>query len=224
MKISCRLDFCKCFDGKKERPPADGSQSSSRWARVVASLTKAALKVAEWARSAFLWSQVDLRVEGLRHGGVALLAGSFFRVQRHFGTLDDNVVDFILFPPTTKSTPDWDKRKVENVPCYAGPTDTDLVGSSSWSLVPVTSSGWMRTCSNIGLTESVTQKYKDISQHLVSKSVLKTLEGVSLLLLLPQRFPCFPSCCSANAGRTQSCTDTCRRDGGRASRRWHAGG
>lgn len=108
VKISCHLDFCKYFDvkKKKERPPADGGRSSSRLARAVASLTKAALEVAEGARSAFLWSQVDLRVEGLRHGGVALLAGSFFRVQGHFGTLDDNVVDLILFPPTAKSTTD----------------------------------------------------------------------------------------------------------------------
>lgn len=131
---------------------ADGNQSSSRSAHVAARLTEAAVKVTEGARSTVLWSQVDLRVEGLRHGGVACFAGGLFRVQRHFGTLNDNVMDFILFPSTKKSKPQWDKRKMGNMPTYAGPRDTDLVGSSSWSFVPVTSSGWMRTCSNIGWT------------------------------------------------------------------------
>ena len=38
-------------------------------------------------------------VEGVEHGSVALLARRLLGVQRHLGTLDDNVVDLKLFPP-----------------------------------------------------------------------------------------------------------------------------
>lgn len=43
-------------------------------------LTVAAVEVCVGAGSAVLWSQVDLWVEVLRHGGVALLTGGLLRV------------------------------------------------------------------------------------------------------------------------------------------------
>lgn len=49
-------------------------------------------------------------------------------------------------------------------------------------------------------------------------------ELISSPSLLPQKSPCSPSCCNGSAGRTQSCTGTFRRDGGRVNRRWRAGG
>lgn len=57
------------------------------------------MQVRVGAGSAVLWSHVDLGVEALRHGGVSLLTGGLLGVERHFGTFDDDVVDFILFPP-----------------------------------------------------------------------------------------------------------------------------
>ena len=66
-------------------------------------LTIAAVEVCVGAGSAILRSHVDLGVKVLRHGGVALLTGGFLGVQRHFGTFDNNVVDFILFPPGVKN-------------------------------------------------------------------------------------------------------------------------
>lgn len=68
-------------------------------------LTIAAVEVGVGAGGAVLWSHVDLGVEALGHGGVALLTGRLLRVQRHFGTFNDNVVDFIFFPPTTDKAP-----------------------------------------------------------------------------------------------------------------------
>lgn len=65
-------------------------------------LTVAAVEVSVGAGSAVLWSQVDLGVEVLRDGGVPLLTGGLLRVERHFGTFDDDIVDFILLPPTKK--------------------------------------------------------------------------------------------------------------------------
>lgn len=64
------------------------------------------MEVCVRARSAVLWSQVDLRIEVLRHGGIALLTGGLLGVQRHFGTFNDDVMNFILFPPTPKQTKD----------------------------------------------------------------------------------------------------------------------
>ncbi len=43
-------------------------------------LTVAAVEVCVGAGSAVLWSQVDLGVKVLRHGGVALLTGGLLRV------------------------------------------------------------------------------------------------------------------------------------------------
>lgn len=65
-------------------------------------LTVAALEVCVGAGSAVLWSQVNLWVKVFRHGGVALLARGFLGVERHFGTFNDDIVDFVLFPPTRK--------------------------------------------------------------------------------------------------------------------------
>lgn len=59
----------------------------------------------------------------------------------------------------------------------------------------------------------------------LQKLLWRGAEGItSSLSLLPRTFPCSPSCCNGSADRTQSCTGTCRRDGGRVSRRWRAGG
>lgn len=150
------------------------------------------MEVCVRAGRAVLRSHVNLWVKVFRHGGVALLARGFLGVERHFGTFNDDIVDFVLFPPTRKHNTNNQKRIVshfdhlmcENM-CYVDgkihlatsrlhynsltklnsmPINWNcvdscllvvghhsyLVGSSSWSLVPVTSSGWIRTCSSIG--------------------------------------------------------------------------
>lgn len=66
-------------------------------------LTIAAVEVCVGAGSAVLWSQVNLRVKVVRHGGISLLTGGLLRVERHFGTFNDDIVDFILFPPKAKN-------------------------------------------------------------------------------------------------------------------------
>lgn len=42
-------------------------------------------------------------VEVFRHVGVAFLAGGLLGVKRHFGTFNDDIVDFVLFPPAAKA-------------------------------------------------------------------------------------------------------------------------
>lgn len=78
-------------------PPRDGLKMVQPYLGGC-SCTVAAVQVCVGAGRAVLRSQVHLGVEDLRHGGVALLAGRLLGVQRHFGTFDDDVVDFVLFP------------------------------------------------------------------------------------------------------------------------------
>lgn len=109
-------------------------------------LTKAAVQLRVRAGGAVLGSQVDLGVEVLGHGGVALLTGGFLRVQRHFGTFNDDVMDFIPFPSAGKQTPSGLPTPQTGDAgtaffCLIDTQRSYLVGSSSWSLVPVTSSG-----------------------------------------------------------------------------------
>lgn len=69
-------------------------------------LTIAAVEVCVRAGRAVLRSHVNLRVKVFRHGGVALLTGGFLGVEGDFGTFNDDIVDFVLFPPTGKHNND----------------------------------------------------------------------------------------------------------------------
>lgn len=75
-------------------------------------LTTAAVEIRVRGGCAVLRSHVNLRVKVLRHGGVALFARGFLGVERHFGTFNDDIVDFVLFPPTRKHNTNTQKIKL----------------------------------------------------------------------------------------------------------------
>lgn len=79
-------------------------------------LTTAAVEVIRAGR-AVLRSQVNLWVKVFRHGGVALLARGFLGVERHFGTFNDDIVDFVLFPPARKHNSNTQKRRLSITYC-----------------------------------------------------------------------------------------------------------
>lgn len=103
--------------------------------------TVAAVEVRVGAGRAVLRSHVNLGIKVLRYSGVAFLARGLLGVEGHFGTFNDDIVDFILFPPATKCGTHSQKKKtaIRLLSYLRG--QGYLVGSSSWSLVPVTSSG-----------------------------------------------------------------------------------
>lgn len=74
-------------------------------------LTVAAVEVCVRAGRAVLGSHVNVWVKVFRHCGVALLARGFLGVERHFGTFDDDIVDFVLFPPTRKHNTKTQRRR-----------------------------------------------------------------------------------------------------------------
>lgn len=84
------------------------SQDSSR---IASFLTVAAVEVGVRAGRAVLRSHVNLWVKVFRHGGVALLARGFLGVERHFGTFNDDIVDFVFFPPPRKHNTNTQKRR-----------------------------------------------------------------------------------------------------------------
>lgn len=78
-------------------------------------LTIAALEVHIRAGCALLWSNMNLWVNVFRHGGVALLARGFLGVERHFGTFNDDIVDFVLFPPARHHNTHTQKNKSASI-------------------------------------------------------------------------------------------------------------
>lgn len=103
--------------------------------------TVAAVEVHVGAGRAVLLSHVNLGVKVLRYSGVALLARGLLGVEGHFGTFNDDIVDLVLFPPARKRGTRSQKKKMASRLQSHLPGHGYLVGSSSWSLVPVTSSG-----------------------------------------------------------------------------------